>query len=33
LDPFEMSIGLVIIIYEYTYKDWKHDYNNSMTIE
>jgi len=28
-----MPVGHVIIIFESTYKDWKHDYNKSMTLE
>jgi type IV secretory pathway VirB3-like protein len=32
-DRFEMIVGPIIIIYESSYKDWKHDYNNSMTIK
>jgi len=28
-----MRVGPVIIIYEFTYKDWKQGYNKSMTLE
>jgi hypothetical protein len=32
-DHSVMPVGHVIIIFESTYKDWKHDYNKSMTLE